>query len=157
MQLSLLRGYDAARLEAMSEDEAWHLFCKLRWWYNAGNPECPKCHELAPYPCSVKERHKKKPRQKPPRRIFICRNCQHHFSPTSSTPFASTHLTYRELLILTHALMLRGDKSVLAVSRSFKYDYKVLWILNKKIQCALDGRSTDEFIGRWQKRKKVKA
>jgi hypothetical protein len=76
-------------IDAMSEDEAWNLVCRLRWPASDGRPRCPKCGGVKAYTLGT-------------RRVFRCaaHSCQHQFSPLSGTMFASFKKGYRGVLAM---------------------------------------------------------
>ena len=66
------------------EEAAYRRFCRLRWTETKGAPVCPICGCLDIYDLT-------------PRRHFKCAACQHQFSATSGTIFASRKLSFVDL------------------------------------------------------------
>lgn len=114
-----------AQVARMGEDEAYALFCELRWQETEGNPVCPRCGHDEPYSITT-------------RRKFKCRNCQHHFSVTSGTIFASRKLGFRDYL-LAIAMFVSGAKGVAAlkISQDLGVQYKTAFVLVHKIREAM--------------------
>jgi transposase-like protein len=69
----------------MSDDEAHARFVAIRFADNGGAAVCPRCESTAVYTYAA-------------RRIWKCKACQHEFSVTSGTIFASRKLPIRDYL-----------------------------------------------------------
>src|SRR4051812_35649517 len=67
------------------EDAAYVTFRQVRWPETNGEPVCPRCGSLDHYDI-------------PTRRKFKCAACQHQFSVTSGTIFASRKMSFTDLL-----------------------------------------------------------
>ena len=72
----------------MEEDEAWAMFCSIRWPETEGAPVCPHCGCPTCWSCP---RPNGAPR-------FRCSACRRDFSPTSGTLFAFHKLEIRDYL-----------------------------------------------------------
>jgi len=82
---SAARTLSLGAIMRMSEDEAHARFVAIRWADNGGEAFCPRCDCTAVYAYAA-------------RRIWKCKACQHQFSVTSGTIFASRKLTIRDYL-----------------------------------------------------------
>ncbi len=69
----------------MSDDQAHDTFTAIRFADNGGAAFCPRCQYTAVYTYAT-------------RRIWKCKACQHQFSVTSGTIFASRKLAIRDYL-----------------------------------------------------------
>ena len=79
------RDLSLMKLFNMSDDEAFEYFKAIRWSDTKGMPVCPNCgtcHE--PYFISTRQQ-------------FRCKHCEHTFSVTSGTIFASHKKTFKSL------------------------------------------------------------
>ncbi len=85
-----------AKVARMSDDEARDAFRQIRWAATQGAPVCPSCGCLAVYS------YKSRP-------VFKCKACEHQFSVTSGTIFASRKLPVRDYL-LAIAIFVNGAK-----------------------------------------------
>jgi ribosomal protein L37AE/L43A len=73
------RTISLAKVTRKSDEEARDTFRMIRWASTNGEPACPSCGCLGVY--SFKARP-----------IFKCKQCDHQFSVTSGTIFASRKL-----------------------------------------------------------------
>ena len=98
------------------------MFCRFRWPESNGSPICPRCRCREHYPL----KH---------RRRFKCKTCQHQYSVTSGTSFASRKLKFRVLLYAI-AVFLGGAKGFTAVhlSHAIGVQYKTAFVLLHKIR-----------------------
>ena len=69
----------------MTDDEAHDRFVAIRFAANGGAPYCPRCECTAVYTYAA-------------RKIWKCKRCNHQFSVTSGTIFASRKLPIRDYL-----------------------------------------------------------
>src|SRR5262245_32165818 len=76
-----------AEIDALDEETAEKVFWHHKWHPDA-EPKCDKCGSLACYRIAT-------------RRRFKCATCGHHFTSRSRTIFASSKLSYRQLLKAT--------------------------------------------------------
>ena len=83
---SKARTLSLAKVARMSDDEARETFRQIRWHATDGDPSCPRCGCLGVY--SFKSRP-----------IFKCKECDHQFSVTSGTIFASRKRPVRDYLL----------------------------------------------------------
>lgn len=97
----------------------------MRWPENGGEAVCPRCGSYENYSISS-------------RRKFKCKECQHQFSVTSGTIFASRKLPFTDLLaaICILANSAKGISS-LQLSRDLDVQYKTAFVLAHKIREAL--------------------
>ena len=113
------------------EEAAYAKFCELRWPENDGKAVCPRCGCCEAYNIST-------------RRKFKCKACQHQFSVTSGTIFASRKLDFTDLLaaicILANAA--KGVSSV-QLSRDLGVQYKTAFVLAHKIREAIADETDD--------------
>lgn len=119
------RSLSLARVARLSDDEARATFQNIRWAATDGRPVCPRCECDAVY--AYKTRH-----------LFKCKSCQHQFSVTSGTIFASRKLPVRDYL-LAIAIFVNGAKghSALQLSRDLDCQYKTAFVMAHKIREAL--------------------
>jgi len=109
----------------MGENEAYGVFCDLRWPETDGEPICPRCGCVEAYHIST-------------RRKFKCVACHHQFSVTSGTIFASRKLSFTDLLAAI-AIFVNGAKgiSALQASRDLDVQYKTAFVLFHKLREAM--------------------
>ena len=109
----------------MGEDEAYGLFCEMRWPETDGEPICPRCGCSEAYHIST-------------RRKFKCVACHHQFSVTSGTIFASRKMSFTDLLAAI-VLFVNGAKglSALQASRDLDVQYKTAFVLFHKLREAM--------------------
>src|SRR5580700_5243351 len=109
----------------MSDDQAHAKFTAIRFAANGGAAYCPKCECTAVYTYAA-------------RRIWKCKACNHQFSVTSGTIFASRKLSIRDYL-LAIAIFVNGAKghSALQLSRDLDVQYKTAFVLAHKLREAL--------------------
>ncbi len=106
----------------MTDEEAHDAFCRIRWAETEGKPVCPRCNCGAVYHITTRAK-------------FKCKACQHQFSATSGTIFASRKLPIRDYL-LAIAIFVNGAKghSALQLSRDLDVDYKTAFVMAHKIR-----------------------
>ena len=109
----------------MSEEEARDAFRQIRWASTEGAPVCPHCGCLGVYS------YKARP-------VFKCKACDHQFSVTSGTIFASRKLPISTYL-LAIAIFVNGAKghSALQLSRDLDCQYKTAYVMAHKIREAM--------------------
>ena len=109
----------------MSDDQAHETFTAIRFADNGGAPFCPRCQCTAVYTYAA-------------RRIWKCQACQHQFSVTSGTIFASRKLAIRDYLAAT-AIFVNAVKgiSALQLGRDLDVQYKTAFILAHKLREAI--------------------
>ncbi|WP_305098635.1 IS1595 family transposase [Croceibacterium aestuarii] len=109
----------------MSEDEAYSLFCEMRWPENDGAAICPRCGCTEAYTITT-------------RRKFKCVACHHQFSVTSGTIFASRKMSFCDLLAAI-AIFVNGAKGIAALqlSRDLDCQYKTAFVLTHKLREAM--------------------
>jgi len=119
------RTLSLASVARMTEDEARETFQRLRWSDNGGEAYCPKCGCTALYTYKT-------------RNLWKCKGCNHQFSVTSGTIFASRKMPVRDIL-LAIAIFANGAKghSALQLSRDLDCQYKSAYVLAHKIREAL--------------------
>lgn len=127
---SAARSLSLLSIMRMTDDEAYTAFRSIRWADNEGDPYCPQCGCVAIYAFKA-------------RRIFKCKACDHQFSATSGTIFASRKLALRDILAAI-AIFTNGAKgySALQLSRDLDVQYKTAFVLAHKIREAM-GSTTD--------------
>ena len=109
----------------MSEDEAHGTFQAIRFADNKGDAFCPRCGCTTVYTYAA-------------RRIWKCKACQHQFSVTSGTIFASRKLAIRDYLAAT-AIFVNAVKgiSALQLGRDLDVQYKTAFVLAHKLREAI--------------------
>lgn len=119
------RTLSLSAVARMTEDEAHARFTAIRFADNGGEPFCPRCDCPAVYTYAT-------------RRIWKCKRCNHQFSVTSGTIFASRKLPVRDYL-LAIAIFVNGAKghSALQLSRDLDVQYKTAFVMAHKIREAI--------------------
>ncbi len=118
----------------MTDDQAHAAFVAIRWADNGGEPFCPRCGCVAVYAYTA-------------RRIWKCKACNHQFSVTSGTIFAS-----RKLPIRTHlaaiAIFVNAAKglSALQLGRDLDVQYKTAFVLAHKLREAIGAGQADATL-----------
>jgi transposase-like protein len=128
------RSLSLATVARMSDEEARETFKAIRWASNNGEPFCPSCGCVAVYSYAS-------------RPIFKCKGCNHQFSVTSGTIFASRKLPVRDYL-LAIAIFVNGAKghSTLQLSGDLDCQYKTAFVMAHKIREAMGSDVHDEEI-----------
>ncbi len=118
----------------MTEEEAREAFRLIRWADHNGQPHCPECGGVVLY--VYRSRH-----------LWKCKACQHQFSVTSGTIFASHKRPLRDYL-LAIAIFVNGAKghSALQLSRDLDCQYKTAFVLAHKIREALAATDKDAKV-----------
>lgn len=118
----------------MSDEEARAAFQAIRWADYKGVPHCPECGGVILY--TYRTRH-----------LWKCKACQHQFSVTSGTIFASHKKPIRDYL-LAIAIFVNGAKghSALQLSRDLDCQYKTAFVLAHKIREALGAGDKDAVV-----------
>ena len=81
------RSLSLATVARLSDEEAFQTFKLIRWSATEGAPVCPICGCVAVYTYTT-------------RKLFKCKGCNHQFSVTSGTIFASRKLPIRDYLLV---------------------------------------------------------
>jgi len=125
------RSLSLATVARMSEDEANEAFRLIRWAQTKGEPVCPRCGCLDSYRYQA-------------RKLYKCKGCNHQFSVTSGTIFASRKLPVRDYL-LAIAIFVNGAKghSALQLSRDLDCQYKTAFVLAHKLREAVAAEAKD--------------
>jgi transposase-like protein len=128
------RSLSLARVARMSEEEAAKTFQNLRWPNTNGSPVCPRCECEAVYTYAT-------------RKLFKCKACNHQFSVTSGTIFASRKLPVGTYL-LAIAIFANGAKghSALQLSRDLDCQYKTAYVMAHKIREAMAAEANQETV-----------
>lgn len=129
------RDLSLMKLFNMSDEEAFENFKAVRWSDNKGEPVCPSCGNCGEHYFLKTRRH------------FRCKECNHTFSVTSGTLFASHKLPLKVYLIAI-ALFTNAVKSISALqfSRDLDVQYKTAWVLSHKIRESLILNQDDEKL-----------
>lgn len=129
------RDLSLMKLFNMSEDEAFESFKAVRWSDTDGEPVCPECG-------NINEHYFLKTRKQ-----FRCKECNHTFSVTSGTIFAS-HKKPLKIYLIAIALFTNAVKSISALqfSRDLDVQYKTAWVLSHKIRESLMLNQDDEKL-----------
>jgi transposase-like protein len=128
---SKARTLSLASVFRMSDDEAHSRFQAIRWVDNGGAAFCPRdCTAVYTYAA---------------RRIWKCKACNHQFSVTSGTIFASRKLPVRDYLAAI-AIFVNAVKgiSALQLGRDLDVSYKTAFVMAHKIREAL---SAEQMTG----------
>jgi len=109
----------------MSDDEAHGTFQAIRFADNNGAAFCPRCGGTEVYTYAA-------------RRIWKCKACQHQFSVTSGTIFASRKLPVRDYLAAI-AIFVNAVKgiSALQLGRDLDVQDKTAFVLAHKLREAI--------------------
>jgi len=107
------------------EDAAYRTFCEMRWPETDGEAVCPRCGHGETYNIST-------------RRKFKCKSCQHQFSVTSGTIFASRKMDFVDLLAAI-CILVNASKgvSMVQLSRDLDCQYKTAFVLAHKLREAM--------------------
>ena len=119
------RSLSLAQVARMSEEEARETFRRIRWHETQGEPHCPKCG------CLTVHAYRCRP-------LWKCKGCNHQFSVTSGTIFASHKRPIRDYLLAV-AIFVNGVKgySMLQLSRDLSCHYMTAFVLAHKIREAM--------------------
>lgn len=114
----------------MSDREVEDAFSRLRWSQNNGQPYCPHCGSVKV--CTA--------RRKTGALRYRCQGCHKDFSITSGTIFAWHKLSLRIYLlaILIVCNEVKG-KSMLALRRDLRVQYKTAFVLSHEIRAVACG------------------
>lgn len=125
------RSLSLARVARMSEIEARDCFRQIRWNDTKGEPVCPRCACMGVYSYKT-------------RALFKCKGCDHQFSVTSGTIFASRKLPVG-IYLLAIAIFVNGAKghSALQLSRDLDCQYKSAYVMAHKIREAIASEQQD--------------
>jgi len=128
------RSLSLARVARMSSEEASEAFKQIRWNATNGDPVCPRCGCLGVYTYKT-------------RALFKCKACDHQFSVTSGTIFASRKLPVGTIL-LAIAIFVNGAKghSALQLSRDLDVQYKTAFVLSHKIREAIAAEKANATV-----------
>ncbi len=109
----------------MSDDEAHARFVAIRFADNGGEAFCPRCQCTAVYAYAA-------------RKIWKCKACNHQFSVTSGTIFASRKLPIRDYLaaIFLFVNAVKGI-SALQLGRDLDVQYKTAFVMAHKLREAI--------------------
>ena len=126
------RSLSLAKVARMSDQEAHDAFRLIRWTDTNGEPVSPRCQCNAAYKYETRK---------------LWKACNHQFSVTSGTIFASRKMPIRDIL-LAIAIFVNGAKghSALQLSRDLDCQYKTAFVLAHKIREALADTKTDETV-----------
>lgn len=122
---SAAKSLSLRSIMAMSDKQAAEAFQAIRWADTGGKPYCPRCRCAALYTYTT-------------RALWKCKACDHQFSVTSNTIFASRKMPIREILVAI-ALFCNAAKgmSALQLSRDLGCQYRTAWILSHKLREAM--------------------
>jgi transposase-like protein len=128
------RTLSIASVARMSDEEAYEAFRLIRWSDTQGAPVCPRCGCLDAYAYKT-------------RKLFRCKGCNHQFSVTSGTIFASRKLAIRDYL-LAICLFVQSVKghAALQLSRELDVQYKTAYVLSMKLREALAAETKDATV-----------
>src|SRR6202012_5241989 len=129
------RTLSLSKVARLSDEEAYETFRLIRWAATNGAPVCPRCECAAVY---TYQAHK----------LFKCKACNHQFSVTSGTIFASRKLSIRDYL-LAIAIFVNGAKghAALQLSRDLDCQYKTAFVMAHKIREALASEANGATVG----------
>jgi transposase-like protein len=128
------RSLSLGKVARMSEEEARDAFRLIRWSATNGAPVCPRCE------CAGVYTFKTRP-------LWKCMACNHQFSVTSGTIFASRKLPVRDYLMAI-AIFVNGAKghSALQLSRDLDVQYKTAFVLAHKLREAVASDAADRTV-----------
>lgn len=128
------RTLSLAKVFRMSEDEAYGVFCELRWPETDGEAVCPRCGCTDAYFLRTRRKYK-------------CVACYHQYSVTSGTIFASRKMSFGDLLAAI-AIFVNGAKGVAALqlSRDLDCQYKTAFVLTHKLREAMAQEQMDREL-----------
>ena len=128
------RTLSLAGIMRMSDDEAHAMFQAIRWADNGGEPFCPRCECQTVYAMGT-------------RRLWKCKACNHQFSVTSGTIFASRKLPIRDYLAAI-AIFVNAVKGVsaLQLGRDLDVQYKSAFVMAHKIREAIGASQTEGML-----------
>src|SRR3984885_7711174 len=128
------RSLSLAKVARLSDEEAYQTFKLIRWAETNGAPVCPRCECAAVYNYTT-------------RKLFKCKACNHQFSVTSGTIFASRKLPIRDYL-LAIAIFVNGAKghSALQLSRDLDCQYKTAFVLAHKLREAIAAQNDGQSV-----------
>ena len=126
---SAARTISLVKVARMSDAEAHEAFKQIRWCDTGGEPVCPRCACNAVYSYTA-------------RNLFKCKACNHQFTVTSGSIFASRKLPITTYL-LAIALFVNGAKghSALQLSRELGCQYKTAFVLSHKLREAMSSEA----------------
>jgi transposase-like protein len=109
----------------MTDDQAHARFVAIRFADNGGAAFCPRCECTAVYTYAA-------------RRIWKCKACNHQFSVTSGTIFASRKLPIRDYLAaITISVNAVKGISALQLGRDLDVQYKTALVMAHKLREAI--------------------
>ena len=119
------RTLSLASIFRLTDDQAHARFEAIRFADNGGAAFCPRCECTAVYAYAA-------------RKIWKCKACNHQFSVTSGTIFASRKLPIRDYLAAI-AIFVNAVKgiSALQLGRDLDVQYKTAFVMAHKIREAL--------------------
>ena len=119
------RSLSLRKIYKAGEEAAYKTFCEMRWSETDGEAVCPRCGCCETYSIS-------------PRRKFKCKACQHQFSVTSGTIFASRKMDFVDLLAAI-CIIVNASKgvSMVQLSRDLDCQYKTAFVLAHKLREAM--------------------
>lgn len=122
---SAARTLSLKTIMAMNDKQAAETFQRIRWQETDGKPYCPRCGCAALYTYTT-------------RALWKCKACNHQFSVTSGTIFASRKLSIREILMAI-ALFVNAAKgiSALQLARDLGVQYRTAFVLSHKLREAM--------------------
>jgi transposase-like protein len=125
------RSLSLGAILRMSDDEAHSRFQAIRWADNNGEPWCPRCGGLIVWSYTT-------------RRLWKCKACNHQFSVTSGTIFASRKLPIRDYLaaICIFVNAVKGV-SALQLGRDLDCQYKTSFVLAHKLREAIGAHQSE--------------
>jgi transposase-like protein len=125
------RTLSLAAIMKMTDAEARAKFQAIRWADNGGEPFCPRCECTAVYGFAA-------------RPIWKCKACNHQFSVTSGTIFASHKLPIRDYLaaICIFVNAVKG-LSALQLGRDLDVQYKTAFVLAHKLREAIGAQQSE--------------
>ena len=119
------RSLSLRKIYKAGEEAAYKTFCEMRWSETDGEAVCPRCGCCETYNIST-------------RRKFKCKACQHQFSVTSGTIFASRKMDFVDLLAAI-CIIVNASKgvSMVQLSRDLDCQYKTAFVLAHKLREAM--------------------
>lgn len=115
------KGLTVRSVQAMTDDDAYETFLRIRWPETDGEPVCPRCGDSRYYDIAN-------------RPVYRCKGCKKEYSVTSETVLHGRKMSIRDYLLFI-ATLNEPDRedSVLKISEDFGVQYKTAWLLSKRL------------------------
>lgn len=130
---SAVKDLSAVAVSNMTENQAFKLFCKMRWG-SKNEQVCPSCGAID------KHYFRKKRRQ------WRCKHCEAYFSVTTKTVWADRKLSFKLMLFMLYEFTSSPNGiSASQLSRKVGVSYKTAWVFCHKLRESIL-KSQDETL-----------